>query len=80
MIFFVAFVVSFGLDTTTMADVPTAIKGYDPVAYFTDAKALKGDASVTYAWGGMTWHFSSVTNRDLFSDAPERYAPQYAGY
>ena len=57
-----------------------AIKGYDTVAYFKDGKAVKGNASFTFPWHGMTWHFASKENRDLFAGSPERYAPQYDGY
>ena len=61
-----------------MSDV--AIKGYDTVAYFKDGKALKGSESFTFPWQGMTWHFSSKENRDLFAGSPEKYAPQYNGW
>jgi len=57
-----------------------AIKGYDAVAYFKEGKALQGSASFTYAWHGMTWHFATRENRDLFAGSPEKYAPQYDGY
>jgi YHS domain-containing protein len=57
-----------------------AIKGYDTVAYFKDGKALKGSESFTFPWHGMTWHFSSRENRDLFAGSPEKYAPQYDGW
>lgn len=57
-----------------------AIKGYDTVAYFKDGKAVKGSASFTFQWHGMTWHFASRENRDLFAGSPEKYAPQYDGY
>jgi len=57
-----------------------AIKGYDTVAYFKDGKALKGSESFTFPWHGMTWHFSSKENRDLFAGSPEKYAPQYNGW
>jgi YHS domain-containing protein len=57
-----------------------AIKGYDTVSYFKDGKALKGNGSFTFTWHGMTWHFSTNKNRDLFAANPEKYAPQYDGY
>ena len=57
-----------------------AIKGYDPVAYFTAAKALKGTEDFTFSWHGMTWFFQSKENRDLFAASPEKYAPQYDGW
>jgi hypothetical protein len=57
-----------------------AIEGYDPVAYFTDSKPVKGDPKFAQQWGGSTWHFVSAAHRDLFAQAPEKYAPQYGGY
>ncbi|MHB8881326.1 MAG: YHS domain-containing (seleno)protein [Thermodesulfovibrionales bacterium] len=57
-----------------------AIKGYDTVAYFKDGRALKGSEAFTLQWHGLTWHFSTRENRDLFAAGPEKYAPQYDGY
>jgi hypothetical protein len=57
-----------------------AIRGYDPVAYFTDSKPTKGDPKFTQSWGGATWQFASAAHRDLFARSPEKYAPQYGGY
>lgn len=57
-----------------------AIKGYDPVAYFTDKKPVKGSKEFTYVWKGALWHFASQKNLDAFKENPEKYAPQYGGY
>jgi len=57
-----------------------AIKGYDPVAYFTQAKPLKGSEEFTYQWMGAEWRFASAEHLDLFRSNPEKYAPQYGGY
>lgn len=57
-----------------------AIKGYDPVAYFTDGQPVEGDSDFSLEWHGATWHFASAAHRDLFKSAPEKYAPQYGGY
>ncbi len=57
-----------------------AIKGYDPVAYFSEGKPVKGEPSFTYQWKGGQWLFSSKKNQDAFSAKPEKYAPQYGGY
>ena len=57
-----------------------AIRGYDPVAYFTEGKAVKGDKDFTLGWQGADWRFASAENRDAFSEDPEKYAPQYGGY
>lgn len=57
-----------------------AIHGYDTVAYFTDAKPMKGKKEFEHVWEDSRWQFSSATNRDLFKVNPERYAPQFGGY
>lgn len=57
-----------------------AIKGYDPVAYFTDGKPVKGSKEHSFSWMGATWYFASAAHRDSFAAAPEKYAPQYGGY
>ncbi|WP_141690423.1 MULTISPECIES: YHS domain-containing (seleno)protein [unclassified Ensifer] len=57
-----------------------AIKGYDPVAYFTESKALEGSPQYSYRWLGANWQFASAENRELFIREPTRYAPQYGGY
>ena len=57
-----------------------AIYGYDPVAYFTMEKAVKGDKKITHEWRGAEWHFSSEEHKAMFVSDPEKYAPQYGGY
>jgi uncharacterized membrane protein YphA (DoxX/SURF4 family)/YHS domain-containing protein len=57
-----------------------AIKGYDPVAYFTDGKAVAGSPEHTAEYQGSIFHFSSQENRDVFAADPAKYAPQYGGF
>jgi YHS domain-containing protein len=57
-----------------------AIRGYDPVAYHTQSRAVRGSAKFTYAWSGATWRFASKANRDRFAADPARWAPRYGGY
>ena len=57
-----------------------AIRGTDPVAYFTDGAAVAGSEEYEYEWEGATWRFSSEENMNLFAENPEQYAPQYGGY
>ncbi|MPW36196.1 YHS domain-containing (seleno)protein [Vibrio sp. B1Z05] len=70
----------FALDAVYSDFLGKAIKGYDPVAYFTMQKAQKGDKQYQYEWKDATWYFSSEENRNLFVANPEKYAPQYGGY
>ena len=57
-----------------------AIKGYDPVAYFTEGKAVKGDRQFSFTWQNSEWHFASEANMKAFQAEPEKYAPQFGGY
>ena len=57
-----------------------AIQGYDPVAYFTQKKAVKGKATISTTYEGVTYNFSSQANKDLFLKNPGNYEPQYGGW
>ena len=61
-------------------DLALAIKGYDPVAYFTDGKPVRGTAEFEYAWDDHTWRFASAEHLALFRADPARYAPQFGNY
>lgn len=56
------------------------LKGYDPVAYFTEQKAVKGSADLTYTHRGDVYQFSSAANREAFKSDPDKYAPLFGGY
>lgn len=57
-----------------------AISGYDPVAYFTQNKAIKGSRENAVAYEGVTYYFSSVANKDEFKKNPAKYEPEYGGW
>jgi YHS domain-containing protein len=57
-----------------------AIKGYDPVAYFTTGKPTPGVAQFTTTHKGVTYRFASAENRARFIATPEKFVPQYGGY
>jgi YHS domain-containing protein len=63
----------------TPAGEKLGLKGYDPVAYFTDRKARPGEPEFEYAWDGVRYRFASAAHRDLFKANPEKYAPQFGG-
>jgi YHS domain-containing protein len=56
------------------------IKGYDPVAYFTQNKAVKGNKENEVAFDGVTYYFSSAANKEEFKKNPGKYEPQYGGW
>jgi YHS domain-containing protein len=58
----------------------TAIKGYDPVAYFSDNKAIEGKSDFQSMHDGATYYFASKEHKDLFDANPDKYLPQFGGY
>jgi YHS domain-containing protein len=57
-----------------------AVGGYDPVAYFSDGKPVKGAEDLTLQHEGATWRFASAENRSAFKADPAKYAPRFGGY
>src|SRR5262245_36229448 len=57
-----------------------AIQGYDPVAYFTDNKALKGNTKFSSEYNSAKYLFASGEHKALFDANPAKYAPAYGGY
>jgi YHS domain-containing protein len=57
-----------------------ALKGYDPVAYFTEGQPTKGTDQYSFQWKGVTYRFASAENLQRFKADPEKYLPQYGGY
>lgn len=57
-----------------------AINGFDPVAYFTMSKPVKGDAALSSDWNGASLLFSSAESKATFDADPETYTPKYGGY
>jgi hypothetical protein len=61
-------------------DVPLAIRGYDPVGYFTDVKALPGRPEFELELQEHRYRFVSTAHRELFKADPARYAPQFSSH
>jgi len=57
-----------------------AIDGYDPVAYFTQNKAIKGNKKFAVSFDGVIYYCSSPANKDLLVKTPAKYEPQYGGW
>ena len=57
-----------------------ALNGYDPVAFFTDAKPVNGSPSITAEHNGAIYYFASEEHRKIFQADPDKYAPQYGGF
>lgn len=57
-----------------------AIDGYDPVAYFTDQKAIKGKKEYAANHQGAVYYFANAGNKEKFIQSPAVYEPQYGGW
>lgn len=57
-----------------------AISGFDPVSYFTEAKAALGRPEVELTREGVVWRFRNEGNRAAFQDNPDVYTPRFGGY
>ena len=50
-----------------------ALRGYDPVAYFSAGKPTLGDARYSAKFNGATYHFASAANLKMFKASPAAY-------
>ena len=66
--------------TEIFAKDSIAINGYDPVAYFKEAKPVKGNTDFSIVYKGVNWIFANKENAELFRASPEKFEPQYGGY
>jgi hypothetical protein len=57
-----------------------AIDGFDPVAYFADARPEIGLADFEATQAGAVWRFRNEGNRASFVAHPDIYGPQFGGY
>jgi len=57
-----------------------AIEGFDPVAYFVDARPEIGLESFEASEAGAVWRFRNEGNRASFVAHPDIYGPQFGGY
>jgi YHS domain-containing protein len=68
------------ISSVASEEVPLAIKGYDPVAYFTVGKPMPGLPELEYERDGYRYRFSRAEHRERFKADPARYAPQFANF
>jgi len=57
-----------------------AIRGYDPVAYFTMQRPTPGLAEIEFEWDDRRYRFANALHRDAFRADPTRYAPQFNSF
>jgi YHS domain-containing protein len=71
------------LEAKTLVNVDRhgiGISGYDPVAYFTDAKAVKGNPAINSSSDGAIYYFATPANKASFDANPSKYEPQFGGF
>jgi YHS domain-containing protein len=59
---------------------PVMLLGYDPVAYFTQGKPVKGSAEHQVKLPERSYYFSSAEHKKLFEANAAKYEPQYGGF
>jgi YHS domain-containing protein len=76
----------FACVVTVMAEWPAraesvrlAIKGYDPVAYFTMGRAVQGKPEFALVVDDVRYQFATAKHLEMFRKDPDHYAPQYGG-
>ena len=57
-----------------------AVGGYDPVAYFTDGRPVRGVSQFSITHQGYEYRFASAEHLAAFRANPSHYLPQYGGY
>ena len=57
-----------------------ALQGYDPVAYFTDGRPVKGTQELAASYNGATYYFVSAEHKAQFKREPGKYAPSFGGF
>jgi YHS domain-containing protein len=57
-----------------------AIQGYDPVAFFTDNRPVKGEQKFLIKHDGAIFFFATKEHKDLFKENPAKYEPEFGGY
>ncbi len=56
------------------------LKGYDPVAYIKQGKAVKGKPSLSSTYHGATYLFASKADKADFDASPAKFEPQYGAF
>jgi YHS domain-containing protein len=62
------------------ADANLMLRGNDPVSYFSGSKPTLGKPEFKSEHQGVTYRFANASNRELFVQSPDKYAPQYGGF
>jgi YHS domain-containing protein len=69
-----------GKNLVNLDQAGVAIQGYDPVAFFTDGKPVKGTADFQSTDHGGIYYFATAGHKALFDANPTKYEPAFGGY
>lgn len=65
---------------TKSRQISVMLKGYDPVAYFKQHKAVRGKKTISSDYNGVTYFFASKADKTDFDRDPKKFEPQYGGF
>jgi|HubBroStandDraft_1064217.scaffolds.fasta_scaffold00438_30 hypothetical protein len=57
-----------------------ALRGYDPVAYFSSGKPTPGIETISASYGGARYLFATKAHKKRFVKNPQKYIPQFGGF
>jgi YHS domain-containing protein len=63
-----------------LGDGRLGLKGFDPVGVMDANTVLAGSPNISVVYGGVTYNFISVANRNAFNANPTKYEPTYGGW
>jgi len=69
-----------GTERQYSAQINVMLRGYDPVAYFKQGKAVRGKRFIWSTYNGVTYFFVSKADKTEFDRNPKKFEPQYGGF
>jgi YHS domain-containing protein len=57
-----------------------ALREFDAVSYFKEARPLKGNSKFYHHYKGITYYFANAENVEEFKKSPDKYEPAYGGW
>jgi YHS domain-containing protein len=77
---FLSAAASFAGSELNVTSTGLALRGVDPVSFFSASGPVTGDFKITAVHEGAVYRFASEENKAAFTAEPEKYLPQYGGY
>lgn len=80
LLFIASTSVSFAEAELNVTATGLALRGVDPVSYFSDDGPEQGSFQITAVHDGAVYRFTNEENRAAFNENPTKYLPEYGGY